>query len=441
MNKLKKITLLAIAMIIAFSLFACNVDNNPISKDYGESDVKTAAMQEAELSFKFLWKEVQTDKTKAYGLVKDRSTNNSAASIASVGFALAAIPTAIENDWITRESGEERVLGTLDTFKNKLTNYSGFYYHFVNMQTGLADNNSEVSVIDTALFIAGALTAGEYFGGEIKALAHELYARVDWNFYTYTTAAGKVLFRMSYKPVENKFEGAWDYYAEQLVMYVLGAGAPNEAYRIPKRMFYDFARNKGKYGDSPEFIYSWNGSLFTHQFSHAFVDFRGYKDEKGVDWYQNSVDATINARNYCIANSDKYKTYGPNSWGLTACDTPSGYSGSQGTMPSGSKNEKAMSNGTIAPCAAIGSMPFLPKEVGNAIMYYKSLEKLQSQYGFRDAFNLSGSTEWYANDNIGIDKGISVVMISNHYDETIWSNFMQNEYILQGMSYLGLTKA
>lgn len=395
---------------------------------------------EAERSFRFLWEQTQTSGN-GYGLVRDRYPGSpDLSSVASVGFALGALPVAVENGWVTADMAESRAELTLATFE-RLINYSGFYYHFYNMSTGVPSAGSEVSVIDTALFIAGAIVAGEYFGGEVKALADALYERIDWNFYTRTYSNGRQQFYMSYDPQTDRHEGAWNYYGEQLVMYVLGAGAPNEAYRSDKRMLYDFTRESKAYGDGEPFIYSYFGSIFTYQFSHAFVDFRDVVDEEGVNWFDNSVAATLAARQYCIDHADDFATYGPDSWGLTACDTPSGYNGNLGAQPSGLNNEAVQSEGTIAPAGALGSLVFTPEYSISALRNYYSHTDLRSRYGLLDAYNLQGG-EWYAGDVIGIDKGITVLMAGNYLnDGIVWENFMKNENIQAAMTRLGFTEA
>lgn len=450
-NLNKKILIIAMAFVMlfvsVFTLSGCEpgIDDKEEDKVNLTSEEIELLKDEAKLSFRSMYVEAQTTSGHAaYGMIYDRYPGNpDMMSIATVGFFLAAIPGAISEGWINESQAKTRVEGTLDTILN-LKNYSGFYHHFINRNT--ANGMGEVSGIDTALMVAGVITAGEYFGGEIKTKAYQIYDRIDWNFYTHNVGS-KVRYAMSYKESVG-FEGEWDKYGEQLIMYVLGAGATNENYRIPKRAFYDFDREKGSFGDNEEFIYSWNGSIFTHQFSHAFVDFRGIVDEEGVDWYQNSVAATKTSRAFSIARKDDYKSYGENSWGLTACDTPTGYNGALGCLPAG-KNKNGneytlsqMSEGTIAPGGALGSTPFAPKQVAAALKHYNSFAGLRGKYGLKDSYNISAKgTEWYASDIIGIDKGISATMILNTLsEESVWKYFMQSQNIQDALDYLGFSE-
>jgi len=155
-----------------------------------------------------------------------------------------------------------------------------------------------------------------------------------------------------------------------------------------------------------------------------------------MDWYENSVKATLAARKYCIKNAIGSKTYHENSWGLTACDTIDGYDGLQGCPPSGGGNTAHRSNGHVATAGAIGSMPFAPEYCIAALENYMSIEKLVGdKYGLLDAYNLDKN--WYAKDYVGIDKGISLLMIANYESEIIWDLFMQNDNVQKGMNVLG----
>ncbi len=388
-------------------------------------------LEEAEGCFRYFWDLVQTEEDSgAYGLIRDRYPGSrNVASIASTGFGLAAIPYGIEKGWITFEEGEERADKTLDTLLS-LENYSGFLYHFINMLNGNRGTGSEVSIIDTGLLLCGALTAGEYFGGSVKEKAQELYDRVDWSFYL---DGSNNLFYMSYSP-EDGFAGHWDVYGEQLLLYVLGAGS--STHPMEKSTYYAFRRLQGSYQDYT-FVHSWFGSIFTYQYSHAFVDFEGLRDERGTDWYENSVAASLAARQYCMDQQEEFAGYGPDSWGLTACDTPDGYNGLLGAPPSGTDNRAHQSEGTIAPAGAIGSMPFTPQESIAALKHYQSFPDLVGEYGLKDSYNLDRN--WYDSDYIGIDKGISLLMIANYENGFIWDLFMQNANVQNGLVRLGFT--
>jgi len=240
-------------------------------------------------------------------------------------------------------------------------------------------------------------------------------------------------FYMGYKP-EKGFWGQWDMYAEQLMLYVLGAGSPTHP--IHPKMYYDLEKKKTNYKEIKDIIFTYCGTLFTYQYSHAWIDFKNIEDREGINWFENSIKATLANRQYCIDNSHKFKTYNENSWGLTACIGPNGYTGGYGAMPALTDLEKE-NDGTVAINGAVGSIIFTPKLSIKALEnYYNNYPKLWGKYGFKDAYNLENDTEWYSKEYIGIDKGISMIMIENYFTGLIWKYLMKNEYIIKGLKKL-----
>lgn len=387
--------------------------------------------KEEEASFRFLWDSTNTNKeSKGFGLVLDRSSNLSMCSVASVGYALAGCGIGAERGYITKEEAEERALLTLQTMLNHAEQAEGFFYHFLDKNTAKRYGNCEVSIIDTAIFTCGALFAGEYFGGEVKELADKLYQRINWNWYRNPDTNQ---FYMEYKPEVGYHTGSWGVYAEQLMLYFLGAASPT--YPVPPDMLYQISRQTNLWIGMPVYIMSPANSIFTHQYSHAWFPLKNTVDKLGIDWYANSVAATLQARQFCIDTSSVFKTFGKNSWGLTACDGISGYNGGYGANPN-NKND-----GTIAPCGAAGSAPFSPKYVSEALEHYYSIDGLLGEYGLIDAYNLEKETPRLMKDYLGIDKGISLVMLENARTGLIWNYMQKNEYVLKGMRLVGITKA
>jgi hypothetical protein len=416
-------------------------------------EAKAALFTEHQKSFEFFW-ETPSTSSRGFGLSRDRwPGNNVIASIASVGFALAAIPSGVQQGFITREQGEARVLGTLTTLEN-MTRIEGFYYHFVNMTTGAREWDSEISIIDTGLMLAGAIVAAEFFGGEIATLVEEIYLGVNWDWYVNPS---RNMFYMSYKPggVHN---GAWDHFAEQKILYVLAAGHPNFSYgdRLYKNLV-NLSQNANTYVKGytstktnevvQPFIYSYDGSLFQHQFSHAFIDFRNIVDEAGINWFENARRATRANYLYTQDFSHRYKTYHQTSWGLSAGDGPGNYP--NGYRAFGAQPSKTnFHNGTIVPYAAVASINYWEEESLLATLNYASIPQLQTRYGFADAYNLgpvdpfynqtiANLTPWYDPDVLGIDKGITLLMIENYRSELIWDMFMANAYVQDGLDVLG----
>ncbi len=385
--------------------------------------------------FDFFLAEANRDKeSPGFGLIRDRAPDfHSMASIASTGFGLTAYVIGANRGWISRDLARDLALGTLDTLLHKAEHIHGFFYHFMHMDTGKRYMSSEVSVIDTAIAVCGAITVGEYFGGEVAEKAARLYERIDWGWFR---DERKNRFYMGYTP-EKGFSGWWDFYAEQLMMYVLAAGSPTHP--VPGDMFYSFNRHISR-DTRPEFIHSWFGSLFTHQFSHAWVDFRNKTDKWGVDWFENSVRASIANREYCIRMRAYFKTLHARSWGLTACEGPWGYQGRYGAAPSALTNDEHLVDGTVPPAGALGSIVFTPDESMEALFYfYREHPGLVGRYGLKDAYNLDVTPAWYSPYVIGIDKGITLLMIENYRTGLVWDLFMSNGYVKKGMREVGIS--
>ncbi|WP_205410332.1 MULTISPECIES: glucoamylase family protein [Gracilibacillus] len=432
----KRFIVMALSLgMMSMLISSCSV-SAPTEQQQTEKTLPDILEQESELSFTFFWEEVNNNKqSKGYGLIRDRAPSNpDLSSVASTGFGLTAIPIAVERGWISKEEAIDRVNGTLDTLLQRADHVNGVFYHFLNMEDATRAGNSEVSIIDTALLVSGALTAGEYFGGDISEKAEDIYKRVDWEWYRNPNTNQ---FYMSYSPEEG-FSGAWDFYAEQLILYVLGAGSPTHP--TNPEMFYDFTREQKAYGDGEPFIHSWFGSIFTHQFSHAWFDFRGLLDQEGVDWFANSIEASKASRSFSIDHAEQFQTFGPTAWGLTASDGPDGYKGEYGSSPSGGDNSAHFTDGTIPPSGAAGSIVFTPEASVEALEHYATISELWGEYGFYDAYNLDVNPAWFASDVIGINKGITLLMIENYRSALVWKWFMQNSYVQQGMERIDLTE-
>jgi hypothetical protein len=376
--------------------------------------------------FLFMWNEANPET----GLIKDRADNfnfcddRKIASVASVGYGLSAICIAQERGWVGEKAAYERVLNTLKYFRDEMENNHGFYYHFVHMDTGQHLPNSEGSSIDTAIFLAGALTAAEYYKGtEVEVVANELYNRVDWQW---MMAGGRTL-SMGWGHGGRMLMARWNHYNEGILCYLLAVGSPT--YSIDASSWDEINRPVRSYKDYTCIACS---PLFTHQFPQHWVDLRGIHD-KYADYYINSKTATLANRAFCINNSKSFKSYGENSWGLTACDGPGGYK-VYGALPA---TATAVHDGTVAPTAAAGSMMFTPEESLAALryMYNEYGDKIWGRYGFSDAYNITRN--WYAKDVIGIDVGAMMLGIENARTGMLWDYFMRNDCIKKSLEEIG----
>ena len=370
-------------------------------------------------AFLFVW-EQSDPKT---GLSKDRSKADGEdqrvmASVASTGFGLSALCIAAERGYTNRADIKQRVDNTLRFLWEKMPQDHGFYYHFIDMRTGEREWKCELSTIDTSLLLCGVIMAGEYFGGETKELARKIYERVDW---TYMLRDGLILH--GWRPETGFINNKWDNYCEHMMIYLLAIGSPTHP--IPVDSWDKWSRPKVTYKD---FTYiSDKAPLFVHQYSHAWFDFRRKRD-KFADYFQNSVIATKAHKQFCLDQRERFPKWNENLWGVTASDSQKGYT-AWGGPP-----EQGKLDGTIVPCAAAGSLPFLLPDTLAVLKHIKNDfgGTVYKRYGFVDAFNPHNG--WVNPDVIGIDVGITMLMAENARTEFVWRTFMKNKAAQRAMS-------
>jgi len=346
------------------------------------------------------------------GLTLDSTQPGSPSSIAATGFSLAALAIGQKQGWLSYQQAYHQILKTLETALNGAQHQKGFFYHFLDPKTGRRVWGSEASSIDTALFIAGALLAGEYFKGTpIETLSQQIYDRVDWKWMLNRSD----LICMGWKPQTGFLPYYWDSYSELMILQALAIGSPTHP--IPPSLWNQWSRFEEEYNGA-RIVYSHTGSLFTYQYAQAFIDFRKLNDQ-GINYFENSKNASLANRQFCIENSSEFLTYGKDSWGLTASLGPGGYK-AYGALPG-----QALHDGTVAPYGSAASIVFTPEESLNAIrFFYENFrDQLYGKYGFKDSFNLG--KDWWAQEYLGIDQGIMVLMIENYFSEGVWKPFMK----------------
>lgn len=398
----------------------------------------------------------------ANGLVADKTAEDWPASIAATGLALAAYPVGVERGFISRSDAVERTLTTLRFFWNSrqgpepdATGYRGFYYHFLDMQTGHRAWQCELSTVDSAFLLAGALTGGIYFDAEtadereIRDLGDALYRRADWQWaqnHGTTVTHG-------WRPENGFLNYRWEGYDEALLLYVLGLGSPthplSEASYAGWTSTYRWERRYGQ-----EYLYA--GPLFTHQLSHVWVDFRGIQDafmrDRGIDYFENSRRATYVQQQYAIDNPLGFKDYGPHCWGITASDGPGpdtiAIDGIERVFFDyvGRGVPYGPDDGTLAPWALAASLPFAPEIVLPALTHCIHQAKLTlfNSYGFRGSFNPTHPGPagnpygwWVSPWHYGLNQGPIVLMIENHRSGLPWRLMRKCRYISSGLRRAG----
>ena len=369
------------------------------------------------------------------GLVLDRrradgrAEARTAASIAATGFGLSVLCLARERGYLSRSRSRERVARTLRWLRHHQPHEHGFYFHFLHWGTGERIWECELSSVDSALLLCGVLHARACFPAdlEIQTLATELYERVDWPWFL----NGRETLSMGWRPGAGFLKSHWDHYSELMLIYLLGLGSPTHP--LPSGSWRAWSRPERTL-EGERFIWS-PAPLFAHQFSHAWFDFRGRSDS-GVDWFGNSVAATRAHLKWSLRNRDRFPRWSEDFWGVTASDSRQGY------VSWGGPPESGPIDGTLVPCAAAGSLPFLPRECLRTLHHQRRAggeQAVWTRYGFVDAWN--PQTGWVNPDVVGIDVGISALMAANLRDGFVWRTFQHDPAAQRGFERAGVGRA
>lgn len=366
------------------------------------------------------------------GLVRDRaradgSESQGKASIAASGFALPAWVIAVERGWISRDEAVRYVRRKLGFLARQAPRQRGFFYHFMEMDSGARAWKCELSSIDSAILFAGAIVAREYFAdSEITTLVNALLADVDWNWFRNHGD----LVSLGWHDETGFSRYRWTRYSEHVLMSFLALGVsprPLEAGYWNRWHRYPI----GRYGNA---VYLQEPPLFVNQFPHAFIDLRGRRDAF-ADYFHNSRLATLAQRQFSIDLRSEFPLWGETLWGLTASDSATGYKSWGG--PPRTTRYNAL-DGTVVPCAAAGSLPFAPRETLMVLHHMRDAygDRIWKRYGFVDAFN--PHTGWVNPDVIGIDVGISVLQAENLRTGLIQRLFMQSPEARLSLGKAGL---
>ena len=428
----------------------------------------------SERTFRFFWDLANP----ANGLMPDRWPGNpKMASIAAVGFALTAYVVGVERGWINRRQAADRCLATARFFAHApqgpqaegVAGHQGFFYHFLDMQTGHRFGpRVELSTIDSALLLAGLLCAQQYFDredpleSEIRQLAQRVYERMNWRWVERRPG----LVCMGWNP-ESGFDSFIDYhgYDEAMLMVLLAIGSPTHP--LGADAWTAFTRTYDRtWGPFMGHEHLGGAPLFWHQYSHVWVDFKGIQDDfmrrHQLDYFENSRRATLSQQAYAVTNPRGWNGYDAHHWGLTACDGPGMIKGPDHRgrtvqffdyRARGAGLRDTQDDGTIAPTAALSSLPFAPEIVLPTLraMLASHGQHIYGRYGFLDSYNtsfrawgarLSDGREvpgwgWVATDHLGIDQGPIVAMIANHHDGLIWKTMRRLPALRRGLLKAG----
>jgi hypothetical protein len=378
------------------------------------------------------------------GYAFDRSCYADVSSIAANGFALAGHAVAASRGWIPRAIGVERVRRILRsiTASREHLSHRGVFYHFIDTRGSSARPGSEISIIDTALFISGVYVARRYFAEdpEIAELAGLLIGAVDWQWFF---DASQGLYHMAWSPVRRRgyehadpvgggyFSGGertpvhWGVYTDEVgLIAILAAGSPTHAVPITSFQSVDMTRRDFQ---GIRVANSYNGSLFTYLFGSCYLDTRSFGPTRNeFDWFQNTSQAIT--ANHRFALEQRLPSW---AFGISACEGPDGKYHNYGAPPS---TVAPVFDGTLAIYGIVGSVLHQRKETLQAIRELFALHLFQEGAGFADAFNPlrvdpKSTLPWVNWTGFGIDQGSILLILENARTGFAWNQFESDPVI------------
>jgi hypothetical protein len=378
------------------------------------------------------------------GMARERNTSNNVVTTGGSGFGVMALLTGIHRGFITRQEGTVRMLKIL-AFLEKADRFKGAFPHWMDGNTGkvipFSSKDDGGDIVETAFLFQGLLAARQFFSdntsdeNSIRTRINTLWQAVDWNWYRQGKTAMYWHWSPNYQFSLNLPVRGWN---ETKIVYLLGYASPT--FPLPLGLWDSGWANNGAirngasyYGFKLPLGGVGGGPLFFTHYSFLGFDPRNKKDQYANYFEQNRNQTLIN-RAYCILNPKKFPGYGPNCWGLTASDDPLvGYMAHEPTTGG--------DNGTIAPTAAISSMPYTPEESLAALkhFYREYGTRLWGPMGFYDAFNIKEN--WFANSYLAIDQGPILAMIENYRSGLLWDLFMQAPEIQLALEKTGFSAA
>jgi len=393
----------------------------------GFSPGDDAFLEELEhASFRLFWERTHPETGMTMNRAHHAEPSEAAiSSIAATGFGLSGLCIADERGWLAPGAAQERARVTLRFLWNTMPHEHGFFYHFVDWRTGERYGHCEVSSIDTAILLCGVLTCRQHFQDEeIRQLAKDIYDRVDWKW---MSQGGPLLYH-GWTPENGFLASRWDTYCEHMMLYLLAIGAARNS--IPSNSWDAWQRPQIEYSGT-RFIDP-GAPLFIHQYSHAWIDFRNRRDAY-ADYFENSVLATKAHRQFCAELHDEFPSFSEELWGITASASIHGYA------VWGGPPRQGPIDGTVVPCAAGGSLPFLPEECIAVLRHIRDQypDAAWQPHGFADSFN--PATGWVAPGQIAINTGITLLMAENARSGFVWKTFMKNPEIKFAMESVGFT--
>jgi hypothetical protein len=408
------------------------------------------------------------------GLIPDRWPRPSFCSIAAVGFGLSAYVIGVERGYVGRAEARERALKVLGFLAERpqgpaargTAGHKGFFYHFLDMATGLRFDRCELSTVDTALLLMGALHCQSFFDADepaerrLRAVVQRLLDRVDWPW----SQVRPPSICHGWHPETGFIGSDWKGYNEAMAVYLLALGSATHPVAPEAWAAWTSTYDKSSWRTVEGRQLLQFEPLFGHQFTHAWVDFRGLRDaylrgknDHGLDYFENSRRATYVQQAFAKRNPEGWAGYDGLVFGVSASDGPADVTREFGGrsrrfISYGGRGMGLYDDGTLAPYAAGGAIAFAPEIVIPALRAIRErYPHTWGRYGFFDAFNPSfsftdvklthGRIEpgrgWVDTDYLGIDQGPLLLGLANHRGELVWKTLRKNATLRRGLQRAG----
>lgn len=390
-------------------------------------------------TFRYFWEHTYPESGLAY---EDSRHADVHAAIGGTGFGVAATVAAVERGWVSRSDAVERLSKVAFFLRDKTDRKQlhGAFPHWVDGRTGrtvkFSDRDDGADLVETAFLMQGLLIAQGYFAeddireAELRACIEEMWRDVDWHWFTNGENRGLY---WHWSPTHGfdmgmKITG----FNEAMVAYVLALASPTHPIsREAAQHWYSTHEYEPKSADgyTIEAANAHGGCMFLSHYSFIGLDPRRMADSHVTKGYmvRNITHALMN-RAYCLEAAPPAHRFSEGFWGLTACNTKKGYT----------YQSAHAELGTVAPTAALASMPYVPEYAMRVLENIDSnyREQLWGPYGPYDAFSLC--EDWFDDMYIGIDQLIIPCMIENYRSGLLWSLFMNVPGITEGLARMGV---
>jgi hypothetical protein len=371
------------------------------------------------------------------------------------GFGLMALVTGVDRGFVTEVEGRSRLVRILD-FLERAERARGAYGHFYDARTarpwtffGPADDGGDL--VETAFLMQGLLAVRQYYreDQEIFRRITALWEAVEWDWYRREADSEVLLWHWS-PTVGWQLGHALIGWNETMIAYLLAIASPTHP--VPAELWHygwagtserhvEYRRAWGRTTHGDQYVNGRSyydievpvavgvgGPLFFIHYSFLGFDPRDKRD-RYANYFDNNRRIAEISRAYSVSNPRKYAGYGPDAWGLTSSDGPTGYAVHE-AIP-------RQDRGTIAPTGALASFPYTPEASMAALRhFYRDLgDRLWGVYGFHDAIN--PSEDWVSPVFLGLNQAPIVVMIENHRSGLLWDLFMANPEIAPALQNIG----